>query len=312
MAARAGAIRAAGGEPLRRLSRDLFALFATGLAVELVLMPIAIYHFHRAGVLGSIANLVAIPLTSFVVMPAEALALALDIAGLGAPAWWVTGWALRLLLGLAHAVSALPYAVMAMPAVGGGVFALTLSGLIWLMLWRGPMRLAGAAAALIGVLLMALTPMPDILVTADGRHVAVKTAGGGYALLRARAGDYMRDQLSEAAGYEGEFADLATLPGATCSPDLCAVDVQGLKLLATRTGYSIPWEPLVDACAQADIVIADRWMPRACNPRWLKLDSRVLGPMGGALILVKPRQVIAGRDPRDRHPWVIAGARPRS
>ncbi|MBO9576102.1 MAG: ComEC/Rec2 family competence protein [Sphingobium sp.] len=300
---------------VRRLLRHLAALMVTGVAVELVLMPIALFHFHRAGLLGSLANLVAIPLTSFVVMPAEALALALDTVGLGAPAWYVTGVALRFLLGLAHWVSALPYAVMAMPASGSGAFVLTMLGLIWLMLWRGPWRLAGGAAVLLGVILIVLTPAADILVTADGRHVAVRTQEGGYALLRARAGDYVRDQLAESAGFEGEFADLATLPGALCSPDVCTVDVASgegerpIRLLATRSGYRLPWEDFVAACKQADIVIADRFLPLGCTPRWLKLDSKMLVPMGGALVLVERRQVIAGKDPRDRHPWVIRRGR---
>ena len=60
---------------------------AGGVAVELALMPIAAFHFHKAGLYGAAANIVAIPLTTFVVMPAEALALAFDAAGLGAPFW---------------------------------------------------------------------------------------------------------------------------------------------------------------------------------------------------------------------------------
>jgi competence protein ComEC len=290
---------------IKRLMRGFGALLVTGIAVELVLMPIALYHFHRSGLLGSLANLVAIPLTSFVVMPFEALALALDLVGLGGPAWWVTGKALGLLLGLAHGVSALPYAVMTLPTIGGGAFALTMAGLLWLMLWRGPLRLAGLGAALIGVVLIAFSPTPDVLVTADGRHVAIRTDDGGYALLRPKAGDYVRDQLSEAAGFEGEFADMATLSGAACSPDVCTVETGGARLLATRSGYRLPWQELVAACAQSDIVIADRMLPRGCTPRWLKLDATSLGPMGGALLLIDRRKIIAGRDPRDRHPWVI-------
>ena len=83
------------------------------------------------------------------------------------------------------------------------------------------------------------------------------------------------------------------------------MEVKGLWLLATRSGYLLPWQDLVTACAQSDIVIADRGLPRGCSPQWLKLDARALGPMGGALILVDQRKVIAGKDPRDRHPWVL-------
>ncbi len=115
--------------------------------------------------------------------------------------------------------------------------------------------------------------------------------------------------LPRARAMKGVRRNLATLPGARCSADACAVEVRGMWLLATRSGYMLPWRDLVTACAQADIVIADRMLPRGCSPKWLKLDARALGPMGGALILVEPRKIIAGKDPRDRHPWVIGRRR---
>ena len=46
-------------------------------AVEFALVPFALYHFHKAGLYGVAANLIAIPLTTFVVMPLEAGALLL-------------------------------------------------------------------------------------------------------------------------------------------------------------------------------------------------------------------------------------------
>jgi competence protein ComEC len=297
---------------IRRLLRGLAGLLVTGVAVELVLMPIALYHFHRAGMMGALANLIAIPLTSFVIMPAEVLALLLDVFGLGAPAWAVTGWALALLLAVARHVAALPYAVMAMPAISGALFASTMLGLLWLMLWRGRMRWPGGAVVLIGALLMAMTPAPDILVTADGRHIAVRT-GRGYALLRDRAGDYMRDTLAESAGFGGEFDALEGLPAADCSIDVCAVTVKGqgggqARLLATRTNLRLPWRELVAACAASDIVVSDRRLPQGCAPRWLKLDRQMLGAHGGSLILLRDHRLITGRDPADRHPWVIGRA----
>lgn len=303
----------------KRLLRGLAALFVTGLAVEIALMPIALYHFHRSGMLGALANLIAIPLTSLIVMPAEALALLLDCVGIGAPAWAVTGWALDLLLLLAHRVSALPFAVIALPTIGSGAFALTMLGLLWLMLWRGRLRWPGGAVALIGLVAIALTPAPDILVTADGRHVAMRLPDGSYALLRERTGDYARDTLAEAAGYEGDFAAMADLAEARCSPDACVVDAgaahggtstaRPARLLATRSSLMLPWRSLVAACARADIVVSDRRLPRDCMPRWLKLDRATLMPIGGALIFLRQHRLIAGRDPRDSHPWIIPPVR---
>jgi len=87
---------------LLRPLRWLVMVFVTGLVIELVLMPIGLYHFHRAGIYGALANVVAIPLTTFVVMPLVALGLLLDSLGLGAPAWWAAERAIDLLPMASH------------------------------------------------------------------------------------------------------------------------------------------------------------------------------------------------------------------
>ncbi|MGZ8997962.1 MAG: ComEC/Rec2 family competence protein, partial [Allosphingosinicella sp.] len=101
----------------RKVGRGVLGLVLTGLAVEIALAPIALYHFHRTGLYGAFANIVAIPLTTFVIMPLEALALLLDLFGLGAPLWWLTGHALHFLLDLARTAAEAPGAVLLSPAV---------------------------------------------------------------------------------------------------------------------------------------------------------------------------------------------------
>jgi len=307
---RVRALFEARSEPVwARTLRFLGALFATGVAVELVLMPIALYHFHRQGLLGSLANMVAIPLTEFVIMPAEALALILDAVGAGAPAWWVVERALGLLLGIAHLIAGQSAAVALTPAIPALAFALAMSGLLWVMLWRTPIRWAGCTLTFAGIMGYALAPVPDVLVSADGHHVALRRTDGGLAILRDRAGDYVRDQFAEQAAYDGELTALADLPEARCSPDFCAVDVDAggrrHRLLMTRSRLSVPWAELVASCAAADIVIADRRLPDACHPRWLKLDRADMRRSGGAAISLSSGTVRRSRDSRDEHPWVV-------
>src|SRR5690606_20635949 len=50
---------------LFRLGRGIAGLLITGLVVEVALAPIALFHFHKAGLYGALANVVAIPLTTF-------------------------------------------------------------------------------------------------------------------------------------------------------------------------------------------------------------------------------------------------------
>jgi competence protein ComEC len=285
-----------------------FGLVLTGLAVEIALMPIALFHFHKAGLYGALANVVAIPLTTFVIMPLEALALLFDLVGLGAPFWWLTALALSLLLALAHAAAAAPGAVALLPAMPAAAFALMAAGGLWLCLWRTRWRRWGLVPVALGALWALATPAPDLLVTGDGRHLALRTAAGELALLRPRAGDYVRDTLAEASGAEPDFRDLEDLPSAACSPDLCAADVdregRRWRILVTRSRHFVAWPQMVEACARADIVVADRLLPRACNPRWLRADRAFLRRTGGlSITLGRTPHVATVAERVGRHPW---------
>ncbi|WP_298396076.1 ComEC/Rec2 family competence protein [Sphingobium sp.] len=293
---------------IRKGGRMLAVMLATGVAVELVLMPIALFHFHKAGLLGAFANLIAIPLTTFIVMPLEALALLLDIIGLGAPCWWLTAQALNLLLGLAHGVAASPMATLLAPTMSVGVFSVTAAGLLWCLLWRTRVRWWGLAPVVTGVALTLLAPPPDLLITGDGRHVAVRT-DRGMAILRDRAGEYVRDVLSESAGYDGELTAIADLPEARCSTDLCAVRLKdragrNWRLLFTRSDVLIARRDFARDCAAADIVVSDRGLPRWCRPRWMKIDRRLLSRTGGLSITLEKGEVHTVFRPGDAHPWI--------
>lgn len=310
------ALTHARGEPwAMKLARGLLALFLTGLAIEIALTPIALYHFHQAGMLGALANLIAIPLTTFIIMPVEALALAFDVVGLGAPFWWIVGKALGLLLAVAHGVAGHPLAVWALPSFPAWAFAMAMLGGLWCILWRTPLRLAGLPLLFWGGAAMAMAPAPDLLVSGDGRHLAVRQDDGSLALLRGRAGEYIRDVFASSAG-EGSRADtedpalpLAQTARAQCSRDLCSALVRGKErdwsVLATRSTVVVPWHALVDACARADIIVSDRRLPAACLPRWLKLDRSRLRETGGVAIYLSGQRWRSVRDPQDRHPWVV-------
>ncbi|KQM28626.1 MULTISPECIES: ComEC/Rec2 family competence protein [unclassified Sphingomonas] len=291
-----------------RLLRELGSLLLTGVAVEAALMPIGLYHFHTAGLYGALANIVAIPLTTFVTMPLEALALLLDPVGLGGPAWWAVERSLALLLWIAHRVTSAPGSVAALPAMPDGAFALMVAGGLWIALWRTRWRRWGVVPLIAGAVWALATPAPDLLVTGDGRHLALATDDGGMAILRDRAGDYVRSTLGEGGGVIGELPPLSEQPGARCSPDLCIARRRAggrvWTILATRSGYAVPWAELVAACARADIVVSERRLPDKCIPRWLKLDRAVLARTGGVAVTLSTGRVTTVRR-GGRHPWEV-------
>lgn len=293
--------------------RQLAALLLTGIVVEAALAPIGLYHFHKAGLYGAAANIVAIPLTTFVIMPLEALALLFDLAGLGAPLWWMTGAALSLLLRMAHWVAAAPGSVATLPAMPGGAFGLMVAGGLWIALWRSRARLIGLLPFALGAAWALATPPPDLLVTGDGRHVVIRTARGELALLRDRAGDYTRAMMAENGGVDGEPVFLSDQPDARCSRDLCLAErVTGSaagdrrwRILATRSAYLLPADGLIDACRAADIVVSERRLPNGCEPRWLRLDRPMLARSGGVAVTLASDAVRTVFQAGDRHPWLV-------
>jgi competence protein ComEC len=291
-----------------RFGRGIIGLIVTGLIVEVALAPIALFHFHKAGLYGALANVIAIPLTTFVVMPAEALALFFDSVGLGAPFWWVAEQALRALIGLAHAVADAPGAVAMLPTFPRWGFALAVFGGLWLLLWKTRWRRMGAVPLAVGMAALLVQPRPDILVTGDGRHIAAALPDGGYALLRDRAGDYIRDTMAEAAGVDAPLVALADLDHVECNRDFCRW-TQGERsvrhtILASRGRDRIEGAEMAAACAAADVVISDRWLPRECIGRWMTIDRDSLAETGGlALYLGENPEAVATLKAGDGHPW---------
>lgn len=295
---------------LWKIGRGAFGLIITGLAIEIVLAPIALYHFHRTGLYGALANVLAIPLTTFFVMPMEALALLFDAAGIGYPFWWLAGQGNAFLLSLAHYISGLPGAVSTLPSMPDWAFTAMLAGALWFGLLRSRLRLLGMLPFFAGMLAMLLAPRPDLMVTGDGRHVALVDIRGEIALLRPRAGEFTRDMMLEHAGLDQEPLAIEDMPGVKCSPDICifAIERSGRRwnILATRSRYFIDWREMTAACANVDIAISDRWLPKSCSPRWIKADRQMLMQAGG-LAFYLSRGRIESVNARIAHtPWLKA------
>jgi len=288
--------------------RNLAMLLATGVVIELALMPIGLFHFHRAGVYGSLANVVAIPLTTFVTMPLTALALTLDLGGLGAPAWWLTGQSIEAMLALARWTASRPGAVTLLPAIGAAHVAMFVAGGLWLALWRGRVRLLGLAALVFAAAGLALVRAPDILISGDGRHLGITGISAGELLVLREAEDsFATDNLSELAGIDGRLRAIRDWPPAQCSREFCTLELQragrAWRLLIGMGKDRVEERNLAAACDRADIVLADRWLPRSCRPALLKADRALLSRTGGLAIDLERGRIVSVADGQGDHGW---------
>ena len=300
----------------RKAARAVGSLILTGVAIELVLTPIALFHFHKAGLYGALANVVAIPMTTFIIMPLEALALVFDVIGLGQPFWWLAGQGIAAILALAHSVSGLPGAVTMMPAMPIWAFAAFVVGALIFGLLTTGVRYCGVPLCAIGIIAMVTAPRPDILVTGDGKHLALVSADGEVALLRGRAGDFVRGMIFEKAGSFAKAAPIEDWPGVQCTLDNCVMTVTGANrawtLLATRTRTPIASMEMAAACKRVDIVVSDRWLPQSCRPKWIKADRRLLEQSGGLAFYLDAQRVVTANESNRHMPWVQAALNART
>lgn len=295
----------------KRGLRGAFMLFVTGMVMEVALMPIVLFHFHRAGLYGAFANVIAIPLVTFISMPLIALGLLFDLIGLGGPFWWLVQTSLDLLLGIAHFTAEQPGSVKLMPQMSGLTIALFTGGWVWLALWSGRARLLGLIPAVVATMMLLTTPIPDVLIGRDGRHVGITVPGadGSRELLSLRdsSSSYSRDNLMELASVASEPVPLEQWEEARCSPEFCVMTIErggrDWTLLLARNRELIEERALAAACEQADIVVADRFLPRSCKPRWLKADRRLLERTGGLALNLSSGRVTSVAEGQGQHGW---------
>jgi len=291
--------------------RRVIMLFVTGVVIELALMPIVLFHFHRAGLYGALANVIAIPLVTFVSMPLIALGLMLDLVGAGAPAWWLVERSLALLLAIAHFTAGQAGAVKLMPQISGLAIGLFVAGGLWLALWSGRERLAGLVPVGVASVLVAVTPIPDLLVAGDGRQVGITVPGpdGETRLLALRdsRSSYTRDNLMELAGVSAAPIPIDQWESARCSSAFCTLALtrggREWVLLLGRGRDQVEERALSAACAEADIVVSERFLPRSCRPRWLKADRRYLQRSGGLAILLADERITSVAASQGEHGW---------
>jgi competence protein ComEC len=298
--------------PVARIGTLLLALIATGIAAEATLVPIALDNFGCNGAYGILANVVAIPLSSFEIMPAMILALLLEPVGLADSCYTVLRLSLDLLITVSLEVQRWPGAVIRAPLFPTGATPLFILGGLWLLLWRTRMRWFGLAPLGAAAAMMIAAAPADLLVSEDGRHAAVRIGDGQLAMLRPRAESFVGDMWSDAT------ASSATVPladrAATCSRDLCIGRIErggrSWIILATRSRSFVDRPLMQRLCRGADIVVSDRRLPSWCRPRWLRLDRATLALSGAIALWLDPPRMRTVAEAAGDHPWARRTALP--
>lgn len=185
----------------RRAFELLLGMVLISLVAETAVSLLVARSFNNFAAYGVLANAIATPLVSFLLMPAVAVFFLLLPFGLESAALWVLDHGIIALMAIAREVSSWPRAQMFVPSPPDWGLALGILGLLFLCVVRGRIRWVGLACLAIGWLSVFSVSSPDLLVGTNAKQIAIRT-DHGYALLRGRPDSLVPELWANGLGYK--------------------------------------------------------------------------------------------------------------
>ncbi|WP_281300910.1 MULTISPECIES: ComEC/Rec2 family competence protein [unclassified Iodidimonas] len=297
----------------RRIAFYFLGVSLTTIIAEIAIAPFAAYHFNQFTSYGLLANLVAVPLMAFVVMPAGLLALILMPLGLEGWALDLMGLGVSIILKTAHQVTGLPGAEWIIPALPTMALVFFVMAGLCLFLWRQMiLRLLSLPLLLMAAALAASQRPPDLLISRDADLFGATTVDG-LAVSSLSKARYSREQWTRATGAETAFLWNKALmereagKGRAGRP-LAQCDAMGCTMGTAPNLISIAFTPeaLREDCHKAHILLAAIPVWGACPIPDIVIDRFDVWRDGAHALWIdggniKIRSV---REARGNRPWV--------
>ena len=270
------------GSFLRKAFMGLAAVLLTSVIAGAVTGLFSLYHFQSFAVYGVLANMLAVPLTAFVIMPAAVAAMILMPFGVSALALTVMEWGVVWMLSVAHWTAGLEGAVVHVAQWPFATFLCLCTGLVLFLLWQGWRGKAVAVFFILaGIIFAAFAEQPQIRIAEDGKTIAVRQGEEWFA-SSGRADRFAVENWMRLAGREGERPKLFSDKG---SPVLC--DSAGCRAEIGGHKIAVPENPraFAEDCFWADIIISrapvKKWK---CTGPGLVIDRYDMIDSGGMAV----------------------------
>lgn len=287
----------------RFIFRALCAAALTSLAAGGLSSIAAAYHFGRLAPYSLIANLLAFPVMSILVMPFALFSVILMPFGLEAMPLRVMDAGLVLVQAISDWVVTLPGAqghIPALPLVPALLLALAA---IILCLTRGVMRLAVLPVAAMAFVLTTFTLAPDIYIDQATKNVVIRNEAGELVPAQSRRSRFAVSQWLRVDGDDIAPAAASRRAGWTCEGSLCRASVKGHRVLymsEEKLAMTIP-------CGEADILITAFPLRGRCRSVPLRIDRFSVWRAGAHALYVGDGApyVETARGEQGLRPWTI-------
>ncbi|WP_269745468.1 ComEC/Rec2 family competence protein [Candidatus Orientia mediorientalis] len=145
--------------------------------VSIATIPTVIYYFFSFANYSVLANLLAIPLTAFWVMPLTLVSLLLMPFNLEKFSLLLAGYGVDTIIKIAKIVSTLPYSVTYFGHIDNVSLLIYLFGFLWLVIWQKYLRLLGIVIIIVALIRIAIIPKkPDLILNSELTVFGIKNA----------------------------------------------------------------------------------------------------------------------------------------
>lgn len=290
------AMRGIDSAKLPKWVRPVSSLVLSSAIAGLATAPVAAAHFNALAPYGLVANLVSVPVMGTVVVPAAVIAAILAPFGLDWLPLQVMGLGLDWILAVATEVASWEGARRPVMSPGPAVLPMLTLGMLWLMLWQGRLRWAGAVPVVIAFGLWSQADRPVALVADNAGLVGVMT-GDGRALSKPRGSGFVAGIWLE---NDGDLVDQPTAAARWPADGglIRTMDLQGGAVIHVPGKRAAR---VFQGCGPGDIVISTEPLDAPCEV----FDMRRLGETGSLSIQPGPQglRVITARETSGRRLW---------
>jgi len=238
---------------VRRSFKYLYGVVLSSIIATAAIAPIAAFHFNRVADYGLAANVVAMPVMGFVIMPSILLSYVLLPFGLEDISFAPLAFGIDIVLWVAAEVASWPSSQFHNASFSSTCLILITLGGLWLCIWRTRWRWLGIVPLCAGIAFGHLTPAPIAFISHDGSSIGVVNNSGTLVMIKGRRDSFAADIWSRRLGLNPtETITYRSTSDPSCDSLGCVMRVADNDMLA------ISFHPasLRDDCRVATVLIA--------------------------------------------------------
>lgn len=197
-------------QPILGKSKGIFAwiklyiasnIYSSFLA-SVITAPVVINQFFIFSTYSELANLIAVPIMSFILMPLLILALVLMPFNFEQYTIKLAGFFIEIIIDTAGYINSFPASVWYFGSIDPSSLIIFLLGFLWLAFWQTGWRIAGFGVMMLSFMLMLFTPKPDILISPEPKAIVTFDQKGEPVIYAERLSDFSRNYIANWFGYK--------------------------------------------------------------------------------------------------------------